>query len=75
MCNVPLIRFALHMVLIVGFLLGTVSIVLRRQKVLGGVAQAEDGAQPDDRQEQGDGSADPAAAERAMLRRRFEFLT
>jgi sterol desaturase/sphingolipid hydroxylase (fatty acid hydroxylase superfamily) len=33
--NVPLIRAALHLVLIGGFLLGAVSVVLRRQKVLG----------------------------------------
>jgi sterol desaturase/sphingolipid hydroxylase (fatty acid hydroxylase superfamily) len=33
--NVTLIRFILHLVLIAGFLLGVVSIVLRRQKVLG----------------------------------------
>jgi sterol desaturase/sphingolipid hydroxylase (fatty acid hydroxylase superfamily) len=35
MYNVALIRLLVHLVLIAGFLLGTVSIVLRRQKVLG----------------------------------------
>ena len=35
MYNVPLIRLALHFVLIGGFLLGIVSIILRKQKVLG----------------------------------------
>ena len=35
MYNVALIRVALHLVLVVGFLLGILSIVLRRQKVLG----------------------------------------
>jgi len=33
--NVSLIRFILHLVLISGFILGVVSIVLRRQKVIG----------------------------------------
>ena len=33
--NVGLIRFALHLVLIAGFLLGIVSVVLRKRKVLG----------------------------------------
>src|ERR1700722_18954566 len=33
--NVGLIRLALHLVLIVGFLLATLSIVLRKQKILG----------------------------------------
>jgi sterol desaturase/sphingolipid hydroxylase (fatty acid hydroxylase superfamily) len=36
--NVALIRLAVHVVLIAGFLLGTVSIVLRQNKVLGFVA-------------------------------------
>jgi hypothetical protein len=35
MYNVGLIRLALHVVLIAGFLLGTLSIVLRKQKILG----------------------------------------
>src|SRR5262245_63509527 len=35
MYNVALIRLALHVVLIAGFLLGTLSIVLRKQKALG----------------------------------------
>jgi sterol desaturase/sphingolipid hydroxylase (fatty acid hydroxylase superfamily) len=40
MYNVGLIRLALHVVLIAAFVLGTMSIVLRRQKVLGFTALA-----------------------------------